>query len=209
MPKVSLRNYVTSQSSVPLVRTLLFRVQGARRQELAYIFWIVGLLVRLQDRAARERLSTQGTPEGPLARMHSTVVLHVVPEFERFPTELALERSIAGVGGQMGYQRANVGKRLPAELTEDDAVRRRQIEFHGRRWWLVGGIGRLMCCGWYSPTEMRLHQVEWFTNTERGAMVLLELAIFQRFQTVREDVAGELALMRKRRTTVHAGIQSR
>lgn len=106
----------------PLVRTLLFRVQGARRQELAYIFRIVGLLVRLQYRTPGERLSAEGTPEGSLARVHSTVVLHVVPEFERLPAELALERSVAGVDGKMRDQRADIGKGFPAELAQDDPV---------------------------------------------------------------------------------------
>lgn len=108
----------------PLVRTLLFRVQRARRQELAYIFWIVGLLVRLQYRTPRERLSTEGTPERSLPRVHSTVVLHVVPEFERLPTELTLERSVACVDGKMRDQRANIGKRFPAEFAQDDPIPR-------------------------------------------------------------------------------------
>lgn len=37
--------------------------------------------------------------------------------------------------------------------------------------------------------------------------MLLQLAVFQCFQTVREDVACQLALVWKRRATVHARIQ--
>lgn len=38
-------------------------------------------------------------------------------------------------------------------------------------------------------------------------MLLLELAVLERFQTVREDMAGELALVRERGAAVHAGVQ--
>jgi len=33
--------------------------------------------------------------------VHATVILHVVPELERFAAELALERPVAGVRGQV------------------------------------------------------------------------------------------------------------
>lgn len=82
------------------------------------------------------------------------MVLHVVSQFERFATELALERPVARMHGQMCDERTNVRKRFATEFTEDNATagrsrdgrRRRsfaQLQIHrGGR--LVGGIGRVV-----------------------------------------------------------------
>lgn len=86
-----------------LRRVFLRGIHGARRQELPHVLWIVRLLVGLQYRRPRERLPAQRTPERPLAGVHSTVVLHVMPQLEGLAAELALERPVAGVRRQMGY----------------------------------------------------------------------------------------------------------
>lgn len=77
---------------------------------------VVRLLVRLEYRRPAERLAAQRAPERPFAGVHSTVVLHVVPELERFAAELTLERPVAGVRGQVADQRGHVRERFAAKL---------------------------------------------------------------------------------------------
>lgn len=60
---------------------------------------------------------------------------------------------------------------------------------------------------WYAPTEMRFDQIQGFADTQGGTVVLLQLAVFQRFQTVREDVSCQFALVWERGAAVHARIQ--
>lgn len=54
----------------------------------------------------------------PLTCVHPTVVLHVVPQLERLAAELALERPVTGVHGQVRDQRRHVREALAAELTQ-------------------------------------------------------------------------------------------
>lgn len=59
----------------------------------------------------------------------------------------------------------------------------------------------------YSTAEMRL-EVQGLADGQRGpVMLLLKFAVLQRLQAVREDVTGELALVRERGAAVHAGVQ--
>lgn len=168
------------------MRTFLFCIKWTRRQELSNIFGIVCFLVGFKYRGPRERLPAQRAPEGPFARMHSAVVLHVVPELEGLPAELALEGPITGVDRQMCNQRTHIRKTLPAKFAQHHSGAVPQVHVHGGR--LVGGIRRR------------------HSATEEGRRREL-LAVLKRLQGVREDVAGELALMGERSAAVHARVQ--
>lgn len=100
-----------------LGRGVVLPVDRRRRQELPHVLGVVRLLVRLQDRRAGERLAAHAAAERSFACVHPTVVLHVMPQFERFAAELALERPVTGVHGQVRDQRRHVREALAAELT--------------------------------------------------------------------------------------------
>jgi len=54
-------------------------------------------------------------------------------QFEGLTTEGTLERSVAGVGGQVRHQSTHVRKRLPAELADDGAALWRRVHRRPRR----------------------------------------------------------------------------
>lgn len=91
--------------------------------------WIVGFLVRFEYRRPGESLTAQRAPEWPFPSVYATVILHVVPEFERFSTEFAFERPVAGVSGQVAHQSGHVRKRFSAKLTQRTAT---TVVHHGR-----------------------------------------------------------------------------
>lgn len=80
----------------------------------------MGLLVRLQDRRPRERFPAEVAPERSLACVNATVILHVVPQLEGLAAELTFEGPVTRVDGQVSNQGAHIRERLAAELAEDD-----------------------------------------------------------------------------------------
>jgi len=58
-----------------------------------------------------------------------------MPQLERFTAELALERPVAGMRGQVAHQRGHVRKRFAAKLTQRaaSAVIRRAVLARLRR----------------------------------------------------------------------------
>lgn len=182
-----------------LVRVLLLRVQGTRREKLAHILRIVRLLVRLEDGRPRKRLAAQTAPERPLPSMHSTVVLHVMAQLEGLPTKLALKGPIPGVGGQVSNKGGHIRERFTTELAQNDAPWGRRIVQIHRGGRLIRGIRRLAAR--VHPTGGRR-----LRNAQRGHAALL--AILQRLQAVAQNVPGQFALMRKADAAVHAGVDA-
>ena len=84
-----------------MMRVLLGRVDGTGREKLAHVLGVVGLLVSLKYGGPREGLAAEGAAKGPLSRVNSAVVFHVVPELESLAAKLALERPVTGVCGQV------------------------------------------------------------------------------------------------------------
>lgn len=195
---------------------LLGGLDGTRGQELAHVLWVVGLLVGLKYRRPREGLAAEAAPEGPLARVHPAVVLHVVAQLEGLAAELALEGPVAGVGGQVAYERAHVGEALAAELAEDDPragrvggrTRGRELEVHGldheaRGVTVVSGLGggrggQVKVSGRNRGCRRGLEAQ--LLGLEQGRL----LPVLERLEAVREDVARQLALVEERGTAVHA-----
>lgn len=103
-----------------LVRALLLRVHGARREELARVLGIMRLLVRFQYRRPRECLTAQHATKWSLARVHSTVIFHMMSKLERLPAEFALKRSISCMYRQMRDQRGDVGETFSTKLAQYD-----------------------------------------------------------------------------------------
>lgn len=50
--------------------------------------------------------------------MNSTVVLHVMPQFECFSTKFTFKGSVASVYRQMCYQRGNIRKTLATKFAQ-------------------------------------------------------------------------------------------
>lgn len=200
---ISLRNY-----SRGLVRALLLGVERTGREELPDVLGIVRLLVGLEDRRPREGLAAECASEGSFSGVHATVVLHVMPQLERFTAELALEGSITSVDRQMRDERADVREGFAAELAEDDARSvGGELQFHRRRR-LISGVRRFVAHGWTSrSSEVRVHQVERFRKSKGS--VMLQLPVLERLQAVREDVPRQLALVWERGAAVHARIKTR
>lgn len=120
-------------------------IDGARSQELVNELWIMRFLVSLQNGRTRKRFSANGTPKRSLSGVHSTMVFHVMAEFEGFAAIFALEGSISRVDGQMGYQRTHVRKRLSTKFTQNNVCLTCVAERKASRKVVVAGtVGRLL-----------------------------------------------------------------
>lgn len=190
-------------SIAELMRTVILSVQRAGRQKLPHVLGIVSLFVRFEDGRSRERLPAQTTPKRPFTGMDTTVVLHVMSQFKRFPAKLALERSIARMGGQVSDQRGHVRKRFTTKLAQHHTARLRGRFFHvhGSRFGSqqIVRIGRFLSALFW-PTSGRLRQIQ------RRYSALFP--ILERLQRVTENVPGQFALVGERGAAVHALVDS-
>lgn len=181
-------------------------VHRTRREHLAHVLGVVRLLVRLEDGAARERLAAQAAAKGPLARVHSAVVFHVVAQLERLAAKGTLEGAVAGVGRQVRHQRADVRERLAAELADDGRAlggvngrrarhRRRKVHLEGaevgveaKRRRRRGGAGRRTVRLELRP-EVVVAEVERLDGRRRRQEET-GVAVLERVKTVRQYVPG-------------------
>lgn len=138
---------------------------------------------------------TQTALENMLTSVNSAVILHMMPQLERLPTELALERAVARVDRQVRDQRRHVREALAAELAQhhvpglhgaDVQVERRLL---GRR----AHVGRLAELADQRQPHRPAHQ---------------RVAVLQRVERVRrQNVPRQFALVRERRPAMYARVR--
>lgn len=183
-----------------------FLLGAGRRHEpvTAREFRVVRLLVRLEYGGPGKRFAAQRAPERSFARVHATVVLHVMPQLERFTAELALKRPVAGVRGQVAHQRGHVRKRFAAKL----AQRAAPAVVHRRPDHVVVALGRQRQAvrRQRRRRERRRGLLQRHDDAAAGIRKRRAPAARRIFQAVRQYVPGEFALVRERKLTVHARV---
>lgn len=130
------------------------------------------------------------------------MVFHMMAQFEGFPAELALERPVAGVDGQMRDQRRHVREALAAELAQHHIAgfELRQVEVER----LVGGRSAVRG----RRRRGRGRRVEQRPQRGQGQGPAQRLPVLEGLERVRQDVPGQLALVRETGAAVHARVNA-